>query len=134
MRHRIFGRQLGRDTNERKRLFRNLSRSLILHGRITTTLGKAKALKPFVERLITYAKENTLSNRRLLLRKLPDKEAVNKLLLEIGPLFKKRAGGYTRIIRSGSRLGDNTTKVILSFTENVPASSYYAKNKTNKEK
>jgi large subunit ribosomal protein L17 len=86
---------------------RNLTRALIEHGRIITTVEKAKEVRPFVEKLITLAKKGTLHARRLALSKLPDREAVEKLFSDIGPRFKGRPGGYTRVIkRHERRLGD----------------------------
>ncbi len=145
MQHMVFGRKLNRTANERKRLFRNLTRSLILHGQIKTSLAKAKAIQPLVEKLITKAKKNTdlLRTRRLLLKELADEKSVNKLL-EIGPLFNNRKGGYTRIIKLGNRAGDNTIEVVMSFTQTVGNSTEVkkqtkvnqvnAKDKTNKTK
>lgn len=119
MLHKVFGRKLNRTANERKRLFKNLVRSLILTGNIKTTLAKAKAVQPLVEKLVTKAKENSLVTRRLLLHELNDNRTVDKLLKDIGPLFKSRAGGYTRILKLINQEGDNAVKVSLSFTENV---------------
>src|SRR5438046_1244991 len=106
MRHRIAGRTLGRNATHRRALFRNLSRALIEHGRIITTVEKAKELRPFIEKLVTLAKKATtddkyrsLHYRRLLLSRLPDKAAVAKLIDEYGPRFAERAGGYTRILK-----------------------------------
>jgi large subunit ribosomal protein L17 len=107
MRHLKAGRKLGRNATHRLALMRNLTRALVEHGRIITTVEKAKALRPFVEKLITLAKKNTLHARRLVLARLCDKEAVSKLFKEIGPRFADRPGGYTRIIkRHERRLGD----------------------------
>lgn len=119
MLHHVYGRKLGRTANERKRLFRNLTRSLVLHGQIVTTLAKAKAIVPLVEKLVTKAKENNIQNRRYILKKIADNEVTDKLLKEIGPLFKLRPGGYTRIIKTKSRIGDNTSCAVLSFTQTV---------------
>ncbi len=107
MRHKIAGRQLGRNAPHRTALMRNLARALFTHGRIITTVEKARELRPFAERLITLAKRGTLHARRLALSRLPDKEIVAKLFSEIGPRFADRPGGYTRIIkRHERRLGD----------------------------
>ncbi len=123
MRHRKAGRKLGRNATHRLALYRNLTMALIQHERIITTLEKAKALRPFVEKLITLAKKDTLHARRLAIARLgptakaalkPDDEEnpdfrpiITKLFSEIGPRFKERPGGYTRIIkRSERRLGD----------------------------
>lgn len=117
MLHQVFGRKLNRTSNERKRLFRNLTRSLILYGRITTTLAKAKAIQPLVEKLVTRAKNNTLHNRRILLKEIVDRMVVDKLLKVVGPAFKNTHGGYTRIIKIKSSKGDNRTQAIISFTQ-----------------
>ncbi len=134
MQHHVFGRKLNRSSNERKRLFRNLTRSLILNGQITTSKAKAKAIQPLIEKLITRAKENNLTNRRLLLKELADEEVVNKMLSEIGPLFKNRPGGYTRIIKLDNRLGDNTELVSFSFTQIVSKTSKPKKVEKEKKK
>jgi large subunit ribosomal protein L17 len=107
MRHLKAGRKLGRNAAHRLALMRNLARALITHGRIITTVEKAKELRPFVEKLITLAKKGSLHARRLALSRLPDREAVARLFSEIGPRFVDRPGGYTRIIkRHERRLGD----------------------------
>jgi large subunit ribosomal protein L17 len=115
MRHRNAGRTLGRNTTHRLALFRNLTRALFEHGRIITTVAKAKEVRSFVERLITIAKKGlatdnpakTLHARRLALSRLHDKELTTKLFREIAPRFADRKGGYTRIIkRHERRLGD----------------------------
>jgi large subunit ribosomal protein L17 len=107
MRHLKAGRQLGRNASHRLALMRNLSRALIEHGRIITTVAKAKEARSFFEKLVTLAKKGTLHARRLALARLRDKEAVTKLFEEIGPRFRDRPGGYTRVIkRMQRRLGD----------------------------
>jgi large subunit ribosomal protein L17 len=107
MRHKRAGRGLGRNATHRQALFRNLARALFTHGRIITTLPKAKEVRPFVEKLITLAKKGDLHHRRLAISRLHDEEIVTKLFAEIGPRFKDRPGGYTRIIkRPQRRLGD----------------------------
>jgi len=93
----------GRPSNQRRALLRSLARSLVLEERISTTETKAKALRPFVERLVTYAKKNTLASRRLTQKKLGSKEAVKKLFATIGPRYASRAGGYTRIVKRSKR-------------------------------
>ncbi len=107
MRHCKAGRKLGRNASHRHALMRNLARALFEHGRIITTVEKAKEMRPFVEKLITLAKKGTLHARRLAVARLHDKEAVTKLFKEIAPRFADRPGGYTRIIkRHERRLGD----------------------------
>jgi large subunit ribosomal protein L17 len=96
---------------------RNLARALIAHGRITTTVEKAKSLRPFVEKLVTLTKKkNALHARRLALSKLPDKETITKLFSDLGPRFADRPGGYTRIIKLHTRrLGDGGKTAIIEF-------------------
>src|SRR4051794_5704726 len=107
MRHLKAGRKLGRNASHRAALMRNLARALFEHGRIITTVEKAKEVRPFAEKLITLAKKGTLHARRLAVARLHDKAMVTKLFKEIGPRFADRPGGYTRIIkRHERRLGD----------------------------
>ncbi len=110
MRHNVAGNKLGRLQSERRALLRNLAISLIQHGKVRTTDAKAKALRPFVERLVTRARKDTLSNRRLIASRIPNPPAVKKLFAEYGPRYAERKGGYTRIVKvSGFRRGDATT-------------------------
>jgi large subunit ribosomal protein L17 len=97
---------LDRKNGPRKALLRNLATSVILYERVNTTLAKAKAVKPIVERLITIGREKSLTSRRRLLSVLMGESAVNKVLEELGPRYAKRPGGYTRIIKLGQRQGD----------------------------
>ena len=113
------GRTLGRNSSRRKALFQSLAISLIEHEGIKTTLPKAKDLRSFIEPLITLAKEDTLSNRRLVFSKLRNKPAVGKLFSDLGPRFKERPGGYSRIIKIGYRKGDAAP---LAFIELVDRS------------
>ena len=107
MRHLKAGRKLNRNASHRAALMRNLSCALIEHERIITTLAKAKALRPFIEKLITLARKGTLHARRLAVARLHNKDAVAKLFKEIAPRFADRPGGYTRVIRRQERrLGD----------------------------
>lgn len=106
MRHCKKGKILDRPKASRQALLKNLAASLIMHEKIKTTQAKAKVLRPIVEKMISIAKNNTLFNRRRLLAKLPTKDAVKKILEEIGPRYKEREGGYTRIIKLGRRKGD----------------------------
>ncbi len=95
---------------------RSMARSLVLEERISTTEQKAKALRPFVERLVTYAKKDTLASRRLAIAKLHDVPAVKKLFATIGPRYKDRSGGYTRIIKRSKRGGNDARKLAyISF-------------------
>jgi large subunit ribosomal protein L17 len=116
MRKKIFGRQLKRDKNERKALFKSLLSSLVLYESIQTTEAKAKSIKSSADKLITKAKKGGLHSFRLV---SPDisSQAVKKLLNIIAPRFASRQGGYTRIIRAGKRLKDNAQEVIIEWTE-----------------
>lgn len=104
MKHHKKGRTLGRDKAQREALIRSLARSLVLQNGITTTTAKAKELKPFVEKLVTASKANTVASHRLVSTRLRSPEAVKKLHADIAKRFEKRAGGYTRIVRLG-RIG-----------------------------
>jgi large subunit ribosomal protein L17 len=118
MRHRIAGKKLNRDTAHRKALGRNLAAALFTHHRIVTTQEKAKAYKPFVERLITLAREKTLHNIRQAEQQLPDKAVLKKLFDVIGPHFKSRPGGYTRIRRlAKNRLGDSASQAVFELVD-----------------
>ncbi|MDH5711153.1 MAG: 50S ribosomal protein L17 [Gammaproteobacteria bacterium] len=106
MRHRKSGRQLNRNSSHRKAMFSNMANSLFDHGIIKTTLPKAKELRRVAEPLITMAKTDSVANRRLAFSRLRDKATVGKLFNELGPRYKERAGGYTRILKCGFRSGD----------------------------
>jgi large subunit ribosomal protein L17 len=121
MRHRAAGNKLGRTTSHRTAMARNMAVSLIEHERIVTTLPKAKNVKPFVEKLVTLAKEPTLHHRRLAFARLRDNDAVKKLFDVLGPRFAKRPGGYCRILKLAKpRLGDNGARALLEFVERTP--------------
>jgi large subunit ribosomal protein L17 len=100
------GRKLNRTPSHRSAMLRNLATSLFRHGRIETTTAKAKELRPYAERLITLAKRGDLHARRLAASKIQDREVLGSLFAEIGPRFAQRPGGYTRILRIGTRKGD----------------------------
>ena len=106
MRHRAKARQLSRTSTHRKATLNNMAVSLFRHDRITTTEAKAKELRPFAERLITLARRGDLHARRLVERRLKDKEVTTRLFAELGKRFASRPGGYTRIIKLGHRVGD----------------------------
>lgn len=106
MRHRAKGRQLSRTAEHRKALLRNMAASLFRHDRIVTTEAKAKELRPYAERLITLARRGDLHARRLVERRIQDREVLGRLFSEIGPRFAARPGGYTRILKLGHRAGD----------------------------
>ena len=119
MRHHVAGKKLNRTSAHRKATRRNMIVSLFRHERIITTVEKAKAFRPKAEKLITLAKEKTLVRYRRAISELQDKAVVKKLFDEIGPRFKDRAGGYTRILRLGkNRLGDNASQAILELVDN----------------
>ena len=106
MRHRVKGRRLKRTSEQKLALIRSLAQALIERGAIETTEARAKELRPFVEKLITKAKSGTLHDRRLAGRHVQKREINDKLFTEIGPKFARRAGGYTRILKTGHRKGD----------------------------
>lgn len=106
MRHRKVGRKLGRKTGPRRALKSSLATSLVLYEKIVTTEAKAKTIRPVVERMITRAKVKSVHNKQQLTRVLQDKKAVQKLLDVLGPRYKERKGGYTRIIKMARRQGD----------------------------
>ncbi len=115
MRHRKAGRQLRRTSEQRLALLRNLASSLIEHGAIETTEAKAKELRPFVEKLVTKAKQGTLHARRLAGRHVHKRETADKLFQELGPKFAARPGGYTRILKTGARRGDGAEMARIEF-------------------
>ena len=117
MRHRKKGKKLGRTNTHRKRTLQSLSNALIENKRITTTLPKAKALRPFVEPLITRAKEDTEHNRRQVFRHLQNKQAVRELFDEVRPRVGDRPGGYTRIIQAGRRSGDGAELALIELVD-----------------
>lgn len=115
MRHRKKKTTLGREKSQREALLRNLAESLILHGKIKTTVAKAKALRIVVEPLITKARKGTLAERRNIMKFLYTEKAVKKLMDEIGPKYKERQGGYTRITKAGSRVNDGADIAYIEF-------------------
>lgn len=117
MRHRVVKKKLGRDAAQRRALYRNLITALFRHERIRTTEAKAKAVRPYAEKLITLAKRGDLHARRQVLRWVSDKEVVDHLFHAIAPSFADREGGYTRIIKLGRRQGDAAPMVILELVE-----------------
>ena len=118
MRHHDTVRKFGRERKVRTAFMRSLAHNLILSERIVTTEARAKSLRPFVERLITHAKQDTVANRRLVARKLGnDTVAMTKLFSTIAPRYATRAGGYTRIVRVGVRTGDAAVQAYIGFVE-----------------
>lgn len=106
MRHRVKGRKLGRKAEHRRALLNNLASSLFQHGKIVTTEAKAKELRPFAERMITFARRGDLHSRRMVERRLRDRKTADRLFQDIGPRYASRPGGYTRIVKMGHRSGD----------------------------
>ena len=117
MRHRKAGRQLRRTGEQKLALMRSLASSLIEHGAIETTEAKAKELRPFVEKLITKARSGTLHDRRQAIRHVHKRETADKLFQELGPKFARRAGGYTRILKTGHRKGDGAEMARIELVE-----------------
>ena len=109
------GPRLGGSSSHQKALLANLATSLFEHGRIKTTEPKARALRPYAEKLITHAKKGTLHNRREVMKKIRDKDVVHVLFAEIGPFFADREGGYTRIIKVEARKGDNAPMAVIEL-------------------
>ncbi|HYG29515.1 MAG TPA: 50S ribosomal protein L17 [Allosphingosinicella sp.] len=121
MRHRVAGRKLQRTSSHRAALFRNMAVALIKHEQITTTLAKAKELRPYVEKLITLAKKGGLSNRRLAHARLLDDAQLVKLFDVLAPRYEGRAGGYTRVIKAGLRASDAAPIAIIELVDRDPA-------------
>jgi large subunit ribosomal protein L17 len=121
VRHAKAGRKLGRDSAHRKALYSNLAGALITHGRIETTEAKAKAVKPFAEKLITLGKRGDLHARRQALAALRNNDVVHELFADVAPRFAERAGGYTRIVKLGPRQGDAAAMVYLELVDYEPA-------------
>lgn len=115
MRHQSAGRKLGRKSAHRQAMLRNMVASLIEHGKIKTTLPKAKELRSVAERMVTLGKKNSLHARRQAFDFMRNKDAVKKLFDQIAPAFEKRAGGYTRIFQLGSRAGDAAKMALIEF-------------------
>jgi len=121
MRHRKAGRKLNRNSSHRRAMFRNMTASLIEHELIKTTLPKAKELRRVAEPLITLAKEDSVSARRLAFNRLRDRDAVGKLFSELGPRYSERPGGYLRILKCGFRAGDNAPMAYVELVDRPDA-------------
>jgi len=117
------GPRLGGSSSHQKALLANLATSLFEHGRIKTTEPKARALRPYAEKLITHAKKGTLHNRREVMKKIRDKDIVHVLFAEIGPFFADREGGYTRIIKVEARKGDNAPMAVIELVREKTATN-----------
>jgi large subunit ribosomal protein L17 len=121
VRHHRAGKKLGRDAAHRKALYANLAGALIQHGRIETTVTKAKAVKPFAEQMISLGKRGDLHARRQALAELRSRDVVEILFEDVAPRFAERPGGYSRIVRLGPRLGDAAEMVYLELVDYEPA-------------
>lgn len=117
MRHKLSGRKFGRERDHRRLMLRNLVISLVDHGRINTTLAKAKEIRSIAERVITYGKKGSLHHRRLAFKILNDRTLVKKVFDELAPLYTERNGGYTRVLKNGYRKGDSAPMAIIEFVE-----------------
>src|ERR1043165_5379895 len=117
MRHGSAHRKFNRRSNQRTALFQNLASSLIVHEQIVTTLPKAKDLRPIVEKLVTLAKRGDLHARRQAIAELRSVSAVKKLFDTLGPRYKERAGGYTRVLKAGFRHGDSAPRAVIEFVD-----------------
>lgn len=121
MRHRLSGRGFSRTSEHRKAMFENLAAALIKHEQITTTLPKAKDLRPIVERLITLGRRGGLHVRRQAIATLQDEKLADKLVTTLAERYKTRPGGYTRIIKAGYRYGDNAAMAVIELVDRDPA-------------
>ncbi len=115
MRHGVSGRKFDRPTAQRLALFRGLVRDLILHERITTTVPKAKEMRPFAEKMITLGKDGSVNARRQALKFVTDKDVIAKLFEDVAPRYSQRQGGYTRIVKLGKRLGDGADMAMIEL-------------------
>jgi large subunit ribosomal protein L17 len=120
VRHHRAGRKLGRDASHRKALYANLTASLIEHGRIKTTVAKAKEVRPVAEEMITLGRRGDVPARRQALKFLRSQDVVHKLFSEVGPRFADRPGGYSRIVKLGPRQGDAAEMAYLELVDHVP--------------
>ena len=118
MKHARAGRKLGRDSAHRKALYSNLAGALLEHGRIQTTEAKAKAVKPFAEKMITLGKRGDLHARRLAMAELRSNDVVHKLFSDVAPRYAERQGGYTRVVKLGPRQGDAANMALLELVDN----------------
>lgn len=115
MRHGVSGRKFDRPTGPRLALFRGLVRELILHEKITTTVPRAKEVRPMAEKMITLGKDGSVNARRRALQFVTDKDVIEKLFAEVAPRYSTRPGGYTRIVKVGKRIGDGADLAVLEL-------------------
>ena len=135
MRHKFGHKKLNRTSEHRKALIKNMLNSLIKYEQITTTLPKAKVLKPQADKIITLGKKNSLQNTKILVSKLQDINSANKVKKTLAKRYEKRKGGYTRIIKAGFRYGDNAPVAVIEFVDrDVEAKKVDRKKKENKNK
>ena len=120
MRHRMSGRKLNRKSQHRRAMFSNMAAALIKHEQITTTLPKAKELKPIVDKLITLGKKGRLHDRRRAFAMLRDDATTAKLFESLGPRYEERSGGYTRVLKSGFRYGDSAPMAVIELVDRDP--------------
>ncbi|MGE0596947.1 MAG: 50S ribosomal protein L17 [Hyphomonadaceae bacterium] len=120
MRHGNALKKLNRTASHRQAMFANMSAALIKHEQIVTTLPKAKALRPVVEKLVTLAKKGDLNSRRLVIARMRDQEQAKKLFDTLAPRLKNRSGGYTRVLKAGYRHGDNAPLAVIEFVDRDP--------------
>lgn len=117
MRHKIKGTKLSRTSSHRKAMFANMAASFVMNEQIKTTITKAKALRPYVEQLVTKARKGTLAARRDIISRIKDKKAADKLMSILAERYKERPGGYTRIIKAGFRYGDMAPVAYIEFID-----------------
>ena len=134
MRHKMGYKKLNRTSEHRKALIKNMLNSLIKYEQITTTLPKAKVLKPQADKIITLGKKNTLSNTKTLISKLQDIKTTNKVKKTLSKRYENRRGGYTRIIKAGFRYGDNAPMAVIEFVDRDIESKKVDKKKAEKSK
>ena len=117
MKHNIKNKKLNKNSSHRKAMFMNMSNALIKHEQITTTLPKAKELRRFIEKIITFGKKNDLNSRRKAISVLQDHNMTKKIFDTLADRYKDRSGGYTRIIKLGNRFGDNAPTAVIEFVD-----------------
>lgn len=117
MRHKVSGRKFGRERDHRRLMLKSLVNSLVEHGRINTTVAKAKEIRGIAERVLTYGKKGTVHHRRLAFKVLNNRTLVKKVFDELAPLYTDRNGGYTRVLKNGYRKGDSAPMAIIEFVE-----------------
>ena len=134
MRHRFANKKLNRTSEHRKALIKNMLNSLIKYEQITTTLPKAKVLKPVADKIITLGKKDSLKNKKILFSKLQDKKSATKVVKTLSKRYEKRSGGYTRIIKAGFRYGDKAPIAVIEFVDRDIEAKKVDKKKADKSK